>query len=480
MLSLKPAWPNSENRRWSDVPAPITCLDYAESFYREAFEQAGVGMAMVACDGRFLNVNQAFCRLTKYTRDQLLDRTFQSITHTADLEVDVSNVESLLLGEISSYRMEKRYIRGDGATIWAELHAGVVRDVNQEPLYLVAQVEDITARKQAEAARDDALLQTQAVLRASTHVSIMATDLNGLITVFNPGAERMLGYKAEEMIGKKTPAIFFYEPEVIARAEELSRKFGRKIEGFDVFVEYARHGTHDEREWIYIRRDGTQLVVNLVVTAQRDSNGWVTGFLGIATDVTGRIQTEAELRKLNEHFLELASVDALTGVANRRSALARLEQVWNDPTAGDQLAIMMFDADHFKRINDEHGHLVGDEVLKQIAAIIKGSLRATDICGRYGGEEFLVACPKTSWLSAIRVAERIRTRVESSPFTMPNGQELRVTVSCGIAERNGSENTISELLTLADERLYVAKSQGRNRVGVTSPDEVADPLPPAH
>ena len=111
----------------------------------------------------------------------------------------------------------------------------------------------------------------------------------------------MLQYSAEEMIGRMTPAVIHLESEVREHGEQLSREFSRPIQGFDVFVEYARHGTYEEREWTYIRKDGSHLTVNLVVTALRDATGQMTGFLGIAKDVTESKQAEKDLR--HERFL---------------------------------------------------------------------------------------------------------------------------------------------------------------------------------
>jgi diguanylate cyclase (GGDEF)-like protein/PAS domain S-box-containing protein len=444
---------------WPSSQVIVEGPDFAESFYRHAFEQAGAAMAMVAVDGRLLNVNRAFCRMTDYSREELLERTFQSITHPDDLDADLHNLERLMLGEIPGYSMEKRYVRADGAIIWVELHVGIVRGVHDEPLYFVAQAQDVSARKEAEAARDRALLQTQAVLQAATHVSIIATDVQGRITVFNPGAELLLGYSADEVVGKATPTMFHFEAEVKAHGEELSRRFGRTLTGFDVFVEHARHGRTEEREWTYICKDGRHITVSLVVTAQRDGRGYITGFLGIATDVTKRKQSEAELRKLTEHLSTLASVDALTGIDNRRSILARLDREWLTARPDEPFSIILLDVDHFKRINDRLGHAAGDEVLKEVARMVKASLRHCDFVGRYGGEEFLVICPRASVVAASVIAERIRTAVQAKQFL---DHEIPVTVSLGVCSVSEELESADAMVAVADERMYTAKRHGRN------------------
>ncbi len=134
------------------------------------------------------------------------------------------------------------------------------------------------------------------VLDAATGVSVIATDEDGRITLFNAGAERMLGYQFAEMAGQ-TPALIHVESEVRARGQELAAELGRPFEGFDVFVAYARGGRSDTRQWTYRRKDGSTLTVLLEVTATRDEAGQINGFLGVATDITARLRSEQELKE---------------------------------------------------------------------------------------------------------------------------------------------------------------------------------------
>ncbi len=145
-------------------------------------------------------------------------------------------------------------------------------------------------------------LQLSEVLNAATQVLICATDPSGLITLFNSGAESMLGYSSEEMVGKQTPAVMHLRSEVEARARELSLEFGREITGFEVFVAYARAGRFERREWTYVRKDGRHLTVSLCVTAVKNAAGEIIGFLGIAEDISERKRSEEALRKSEERF----------------------------------------------------------------------------------------------------------------------------------------------------------------------------------
>lgn len=162
-------------------------------------------------------------------------------------------------------------------------------------LNFVQRVESISARKKIEKLDStktnliSVLAERNEELRAifdSTAVSVIGTDINGVINHFNKGAENLLGYSANEVLGKVTPAIIHLEQEVMQRGNELTAEFGREIRGFDVFVEFARQGRYESREWTYIKKDGTRLPVQLVVTALRNKNKDIYGFLGMATDVS--------------------------------------------------------------------------------------------------------------------------------------------------------------------------------------------------
>ncbi|MBM3884182.1 MAG: PAS domain S-box protein, partial [Verrucomicrobia bacterium] len=175
---------------------------------------------------------------------------------------------------------------------------------------------DITDRKQVEEAVTKVKRDLEQVLSAATEVAVIATDTTGLITTWNPGAERMLDYTAAEMVGKQTPALIHLEEEVVARGRALSEEFGERIEGFEVFVTRARRGGHEEREWTYVRKDGSYLTVSLNVTAVRDAAGQITGFLGMALDITERKRAERELLETNREL------EKATGRANEMAVRA--------------------------------------------------------------------------------------------------------------------------------------------------------------
>jgi two-component system cell cycle response regulator len=140
-----------------------------------------------------------------------------------------------------------------------------------------------------------------------------------------------------------------------------------------------------------------------------------------------------------------------------------MEQEWAMTKRGNRnFTCMMVDVDHFKSVNDRHGHPVGDMVLKKVAEVLRAVARAQDVVCRYGGEEFLVICPDTDVVEATSCAERLRKNVMS--LVMTSGKDvIRVTVSIGIAEKTDHMSSLDELLSLSDQHLYAAKQVGRNR-----------------
>jgi diguanylate cyclase (GGDEF)-like protein len=169
----------------------------------------------------------------------------------------------------------------------------------------------------------------------------------------------------------------------------------------------------------------------------------------------------------------LAVTDELTGLHNRRHFLQRLErEALRSERYGHQISLLMIDVDHFKSINDNHGHQAGDVALKLLARTMNGSLRQVDSLGRLGGEEFGALLPETSRDKAVEIAERIRLAVESNPLKLP-GQSLTLTVSIGVASYDQNAAGPEEMLKSADSSMYEAKKQGRNRVCVAHPQEAA-------
>ncbi|MBS7703999.1 PleD family two-component system response regulator [Chelatococcus asaccharovorans] len=190
-------------------------------------------------------------------------------------------------------------------------------------------------------------------------------------------------------------------------------------------------------------------------------------------ELVARVRTQMRRKRFADRLrdsvqasLELAVIDSLTGLHNRRFLDARLGAAFEAPTLGTRpLVLLMLDLDHFKTVNDQFGHDAGDEVLKECANRIRSQTRGIDIVARFGGEEIVIIVPDATSEAAEVMAERIREEIEHQPFLV-NGarQSVDVTVSIGVAARLPSDQTPGDLLRRADQALYQAKEAGRNRV----------------
>lgn len=167
----------------------------------------------------------------------------------------------------------------------------------------------------------------------------------------------------------------------------------------------------------------------------------------------------------HEEIYRLTITDALTGAFNKRHLLEFLErELARTSRHGRPLALVMFDIDHFKAVNDTHGHLAGDFVLRELAGRIRQVVRRDELFARYGGEEFATVLPETSREGATQMAERMRQLVAAQPFTYGD-KTLPITISLGVSATDGSESPPPlEFIRRADEKLYQAKNEGRNRV----------------
>ena len=185
-------------------------------------------------------------------------------------------------------------------------------------------------------------------------------------------------------------------------------------------------------------------------------------------------QSTDRLRLAHEQLTQLANTDVLTGVSSRRSFLAGLEaELARARRHNESLSLLMLDIDHFKRVNDLYGHPVGDTVLKQFAAICASMLRAHDLFGRLGGEEFAIALPHTDPDGARSVAEKIRMAIGQLPLSTAAG-DIAITVSIGVAHTHAGLHEIDQLIAWADKALYDAKHEGRNQVRVGRPEDEAE------
>ncbi len=257
-------------------------------------------------------VNAGFTRMTGYGMEEVVGRKPRELLEGERTDQATMALMSERLDRGEAVREEILNYRKNGEPYWAEVQIQPVWDQRGQLVRFISIQTDVTARKDAEKALRE-LSGLQAAIFEAAGYSIISTTPEGLITSFNQAAELMLGYRADEMIGRQTPAIIHEGSEVVARAAEFSAELGMTIEpGFEVFVARSRRHLPNTYEWTYIRKDGSRLPVLLSVTALRDDSGTISGFLGIAADISERKQTLEALRQ-SEAALNAAQAVAHVG-----------------------------------------------------------------------------------------------------------------------------------------------------------------------
>lgn len=322
------------------------------------------------------------------------------------------------------------------------------------PEGVVVTFRDITEEKQLRESLEASNRLRSAIVESAAY-AIISTDVKGTILSFNQAAEHMLWYRAEELVGKATPEVFHDAQEVGERAAALSHELGYAVlPGFEAFVAKARGNHPDEREWTYVRKDGSRLPVRLSVTALRDEHDELRGYLGVAVDIS-------EQKRAEEYIRHIALHDVLTGLPNRALLDDRVAvAIEIHRRSGASFALAMIDIDRFKHINDSMGHHIGDVLLKAFVERVKSCLRPTDTLARMGGDEFVLLLPGSGAEEIKDIAQRV-LRALTPPLDV-GIQEIHIGCSIGISLFPHDGQDMHELLRCADIAMYWVKEHGRN------------------
>ena len=288
--------------------------------------------------------------------------------------------------------------------------------------------------------------QHQAQMIEQIHDSIISSDLNGIITSFNNGSEILLGYKADEIIGKHATTL---------HPKEDFKKVDKTIE---ILI---KNGAYHS-EFRFVKKSGKVIDTDLSLSLLKDEKGNPIGMIAYAQDITSRKQMELELEDQRIILYHQAHHDALTNLPNRVLFNDRLEQAIEKAKRNNTMVALLFiDLDHFKEINDSLGHAVGDEVLKMVTNKLKDVIRHEDTIARLGGDEFTVVLEDIAEAEdASLIATKILKVLSKSMSVDDN--VLYVSSSIGISIYPEDGESTQNLLKYADSAMYKAKSEGRN------------------
>jgi len=433
----------------TDRESAKEALRASEDRFRSAFENATVGMAVTDRAGRFLEANRAYCEITGYSVEELIQTDSLSITHPDDRGADFEARQRASEGDQSGFRLEKRYVRKDGSLVWVRLSVGIVYDINGIPCHNVALVEDITREKQS---KEDARIgerRWQLALQAATD-GIWDWDGRGNTVFFSPRWKEMLGYSDHDLPNRPEVWELLLHPE--DRGPALATVDAHLAGNTpDYRAEYRMRCNDGQYKWVLARGQ-----------AIWDENGKPIRLIGTHTDITERKVAE-------EQLLYLAQRDPLTGLLNRRQFLSLFRGAMTGAMAnGQSLTFCVCDLDRFKDVNDRYGHQAGDEVLIAFSNAVTDNIKPDDLAGRIGGDEFWVLLRDTNSCEALSCMERIRVRLESASFS-GGSAVFSVTASFGVADLR-SAHELTGLIEAADRALYSAKARGRNAAAVFRSD----------
>ncbi|WP_300112400.1 EAL domain-containing protein [Rhodoferax sp.] len=414
----------------------------SEAMFRAVFDNAAIGIAQLAPDGSFMQVNQQFCELIGYTREELLSPgfDFKKITYPQDLPNQWLHIQRLFEHQEDHYSLEKRYVHKNGQLVWAHLAAKLVRDALGQPRYFIAAVTDISQRKAADQAQ-----QLAASVFSHAREGIMITDVDGTIIDVNAAFTRITGYSHKEAVGQT--------PHLLDSGRQTPTYYAVMWENIKT------HGHWYGEIWNR-RKNGEVFAEMQTISAVRDEQGEVKHFVALFSDITAL--------KLHEQQLErLAHFDALTGLPNRVLLADRLKQAMhNVQRRGELLAVVYLDLDGFKLINDTHGHGAGDQMLMALAGRMKQILREGDTLARIGGDEFvavLVDLPDSG--ACAPLLSRLLAAAHE-PLMLDN-KTLQVSASLGVTFYPQADDIdADQLQRQADQAMYQAKLSGKNRFHV--------------
>lgn len=428
-------------------------------FFRALFDSAFDATVLVSDEGKIMLANPACLNLLGHSPAELFGRS----------------IETLVPRRFQGHAARRNEYEGDpharsmgrGIALYARHADGhdVPVDISLTPInvgarrWTAAVLRDMRGRTHGVDA-----LRVQATALRSAANGIVITDRGGTITWVNPAACAITGYHPEELVGQHTRLLKSGEHDAAFYEALWTRVMGGE----------TWTGTIVNR-----RKDGVLYHEEQTIAPVFDDAGHVSHFIAIKQDISERRRNEealkaahaelaarvSEIESLNRQLREQAIRDPLTGLHNRRyfeESIVR--EVARAIRLDEPLALLAIDVDHFKQVNDTHGHACGDRVLQNVALAISADVRASDLVCRFGGEEFTVCLPGATLEAALARAEQWRSRFAESRVEGEGGTSVACTLSVGVAMFLGAADTIEATLHRADAALYQAKRQGRNRV----------------
>ncbi|HUF37340.1 MAG TPA: diguanylate cyclase [Anaerolineales bacterium] len=471
----------------------------AESSQRftSAFDLAPNGMAMVATDGRLIQVNQALSGLVEYDDAALLTMTLADLIVPEERDQDLDRRAALLADEIRSYQMERQLRIRSGDLVWVILSVSLVRDLAARPAYFITHIKEIHARKTAEAALNESnarLTRWLSEMEQRTAEMAILNELGELLqaSVSIEEALQIVSGSAQQLFPGGSGGLCVQgtsRASLVTMAEWGTAEVREKVFTPEDCWALRRGRAHlspsDEpgRRCRHLAENGAaHLCMPLIAQGEplgllhlEQGNGGdqiIDSQRRLAQTVADNAALALANLRLRETLRNQSIRDTLTDLYNRRYLDETLERELHRAKRNNRgLGILMLDIDHFKAFNDSHGHAAGDAVLSALGQYLRRSLRASDIACRMGGEEFALILPDAEPDAVRERAEEIHSGLHNLNVEFDGMVLGPISISVGIAVFPVHGETPEELLHAADSAMYQAKRAGRDRVA-----EYAEPV----
>ncbi len=421
----------------------MDCLEtlcQLNEYYREIVNQARDIILIMYMDGKIINANQAALNAYGYSQAEFATLTIRDLLHPAAYQLTSKQMQSTFADGII---FESIHCRKDGSFFQVEVSSYSISIDSEDRL--VSMIRDITQRVYEKEEQFRSLFSNMAegVALHELVFNDAGIPCNYRIIEVNPSYERTLGLLRDHICGKLATDVYQTEEPPYLKEYIKVAQTHSAINMETYFVPLRKYFAISVTPW--------------------GKNGFATIFL----DITEIKMVQQELLVKNVALEELASTDRLTGIWNRRYFEKTTEYEMDRAKRYHQpISLVMFDIDHFKKVNDNYGHHCGDEVLMEVSRLVKDHIRASDSLARWGGDEFIILLPTLSGHDAMKLSEKIRLLIATHEFSDVGF----ITLSMGVAEFMPDE-TISSWIKRADNALYVAKASGRNKVSLSVANE---------